>query len=313
MTITATDIDKRASYSSKPPWLKISKSVKNHEIFNSTYDIIKKHNITTVCQEAGCPNINECWSKSHATFMIMGDVCTRRCTFCNVQTGKPTPLDIFEPVKIAKVVAQLQLRHVVITSVDRDDLDDGGASHIASTIRAVRYRNPDTTIEVLTPDFLRKPDSAIRDVISAKPEVFNHNIETVPRLYRDIRPGSRYFHSLRLLQQARELDEKVFTKSGLMVGLGETKNEVIQVMDDLRSANVDFLTIGQYLRPTPKHHEVYRYVTPDEFSYFEEVAINKGFLMVSSSPFTRSSYHADEDFIKIKKLRYTRQKPEHIK
>jgi lipoic acid synthetase len=258
-----------------------------------------------VCEEAGCPNIGECWEKKHATFMIMGDTCTRACAFCNVKTGLPGVLDPSEPEHVGEATAKLGLSHVVITSVDRDDLADGGAQHFAETIRAVRAHCPQTTIEVLTPDFLRK-DGAEELVVKAKPDVFNHNLETVPSLYLTVRPGARYFQSLRLLQRAKELDPSMFTKSGIMVGLGEERNEVLQVMDDLRSAGVDFLTIGQYLQPSRKHHEVVRFVTPDEFKSYETIAYAKGFLMVSSSPLTRSSHHAGDDFARLKAARSAR-------
>ena len=267
-----------------------------------TKEIINKKNLHTVCQEANCPNISECWGKKHATFLIMGDTCTRACAFCNVKTGKPTFLDSLEPIKIAKATKDLKLKHVVITSVDRDDLDDGGANHFSKVIEETRKINPNTTIEVLTPDFLRKGDS-YKKVVEAKPDVFNHNIETVPSLYRAVRPGSRYFASVNLLKIVKETNKRIFTKSGIMLGLGEKKDEVIQVMDDLLFANVDFLTIAQYLQPTPKHHPLERYVHPDEFNELKELALSKGFLIVASSPLTRSSYHADEDFSKMKKLR----------
>jgi len=255
-----------------------------------------------VCEEAGCPNIGECWEKKHATFMIMGDTCTRACAFCNVKTGLPGALDPNEPSHVADATAKLGLAHIVVTSVDRDDLPDGGARHFAETIRAIRKRCPQTTIEVLTPDFLRK-DGALEIVVEAKPDVFNHNLETVPSLYLTVRPGARYFHSLRLLQRVKELDPAMFTKSGVMVGLGEERNEVLQVMDDMRSAQVDFLTVGQYLQPTRKHHEVKRFVPPDEFKSLETIAYTKGFLMVASSPLTRSSHHAGEDFARLKAAR----------
>ncbi len=259
-----------------------------------------------MCEEAGCPNIGECWSKKHATMMIMGDTCTRACAFCNVRTGKPEPLDPQEPENVATAVAKLGLNHVVITSVDRDDLDDGGACHIAATILAIRDASPGTTIEVLTPDFLRK-DGALEAVVEARPDVFNHNFETVPSKYLTVRPGARYYHSMRLLERVKELDASMFTKSGMMVGLGETRNEVLQVMDDLRVADVDFLTIGQYLQPTKKHHAVERFVTPEEFKSFETTAYSKGFLMVSSSPLTRSSHHAGEDFARLRTAREAQQ------
>ncbi len=274
------------------------------EIFNETASITKKYNLNTVCVEAACPNIAECWQKKHATFMILGSVCTRACDFCNVKTGKPDLLDPHEPEKIGKAVKELNLRHIVITSVDRDDLEDGGAEHFAQTIFEIRKLCQNTTIEILTPDFLKKDEKLSIEVIAeANPDVFNHNIETVPSLYNRIRPGARYFNSLYLLKKIKSLKPKIFTKSGLMVGLGETKEEVLQVMDDLRSAEVDFLTIGQYLRPTPKHAEVKRYVTEEEFEYYKRMAYIKGFLMVSSSALTRSSYHADEDFIHLQVAR----------
>jgi lipoic acid synthetase len=263
---------------------------------------VRAHKLVTVCEEAGCPNIGECWEKKHATFMIMGDTCTRACAFCNVKTGLPGALDADEPDHVAQATARLGLAHIVVTSVDRDDLADGGAEHFARTIRAIRAACPQTTIEVLTPDFLRK-DGAAEIVVAARPDVFNHNLETVPSLYLTVRPGARYFQSLRLLQHVKEIDAAMFTKSGIMVGLGEQRNEVLQVMDDLRSANVDFLTIGQYLQPTRKHHAVARFITPDEFKSYETIAYAKGFLMVSASPLTRSSHHAGEDFAKLKAAR----------
>ncbi|MCJ8309021.1 MAG: lipoyl synthase [Rhizobiaceae bacterium] len=284
----------------KPEWIRVRAS--SSPVFKETQDIVKENNLVTVCEEAGCPNIGECWSKKHATMMIMGDTCTRACAFCNVRTGKPEALDQSEPENVAKAVAKLDLNHVVITSVDRDDLDDGGAQHIADTILAIRAASPRTTIEVLTPDFLRK-DGALEIVVKAKPDVFNHNIETVPGHYLTVRPGARYYHSIRLLERVKELDPTMFTKSGLMVGFGETRNEVLQLMDDLRTANVDFLTIGQYLQPTRKHHKIDRFITPDEFKSYETSAYAKGFLLVSSSPLTRSSYHADEDFARLREAR----------
>ncbi len=284
----------------RPDWIRVR--APSSEGYFKTREIIRTHGLTTVCQEAGCPNAGECWAQGHATFMVMGETCTRACSFCNVATGKPDALDAFEPAKVADAVQKLGLSHVVVTSVDRDDLEDGGAEHISRTIRAIRRKTPLTTIEVLTPDFLRK-DGALEVVVEARPDVFNHNLETVPGLYQEVRPGARYFHSLRLLQQVKELDPTIFTKSGIMVGLGETRTQVLQVMDDMRSANVDFLTIGQYLQPTKKHHAVERYATPDEFLAYEKSAYAKGFLMVSASPLTRSSYHAGDDF---KKLRETR-------
>ena len=284
----------------KPSWIR--SKITNSHIFFKTKEIVNKNKLTTVCQEANCPNITECWSKKHATFMIMGDTCTRACAFCDVKTGKPTNLDIFEPYKISNAVEKLKLKHVVITSVDRDDLDDGGANHFFKVIVAIREKNSNTSIEVLTPDFLRKGD-AFKKVLEAEPDVFNHNIETVPRLYLKVRPGARYFASLNLLKKAREFNKKVFTKSGIMVGLGENKDEIIQVMDDLRSADVDFLTIGQYLQPSTKHYALDRYYNPSEFKELENIAKTKGFLLVSSSPLTRSSYHADEDFKKLQDAR----------
>ena len=284
----------------KPEWIRSRLS--NSQEFFLTKTIVNQHKLKTVCQEANCPNITECWSKRHATFLIMGDICTRACAFCDVITGKPKKLDPLEPFKIATAVKKLNLRHSVITSVDRDDLNDGGAKHFHDVIIETRKYNPNTTIEVLTPDFLRKGDS-YKKVIEAKPDVFNHNIETVPGLYRKVRPGSRYFASLELLKNAKKNDKKIFTKSGLMVGLGEVKNEIIQVMDDLRSAEVDFLTIGQYLQPSIKHHPLNRYYKPDEFSELKSIAESKGFLLVSSSPLTRSSYHADEDFAILQRNR----------
>mgnify|MGYP001255660432 CR=1 FL=1 len=284
----------------KPQWIR-TKIIDTKNYFQ-TKKLINEKKLHTVCQEASCPNISECWSKKHATFMIMGDTCTRACSFCNVKTGKPGFLDSFEPLKIAQATKELKLKHVVITSVDRDDLKDGGASHFSKVILETRKINKDTTIEVLTPDFLRKGE-AYKKVVNANPDVFNHNIETVPRLYRSVRPGARYFASINLLKSVKEINKKIFTKSGIMLGLGETKNEVVQVMDDLIDANVDFLTIGQYLQPTTKHFPLNRYVHPDEFKEFKELAMSKGFLIVASSPLTRSSYHADEDFFKMKKLR----------
>ena len=284
----------------KPKWIR-TKIIDTKEYFK-TKEIINKKKLHTVCQEASCPNISECWSNKHATFMIMGDTCTRACSFCNVKTGKPTFLDPLEPNKIAIATRELNLKHVVITSVDRDDLEDGGAEHFSKVIKEIRKTNLDTTIEVLTPDFLRKRDS-YKKVVNANPDVFNHNIETVPSLYRKVRPVSRYFTSIDLLKSTKQINNKVFTKSGIMMGLGETKDEVLQVMDDLLSANVDFLTIGQYLQPTTKHYPLNRYVHPDEFDELKELALTKGFLMVASSPLTRSSYHADEDFSKMKKKR----------
>ena len=284
----------------KPNWIR-SKLTNSREFF-LTKSIVNQNNLVTVCQEANCPNITECWSKRHATFMIMGDTCTRACAFCDVKTGKPNKLDPLEPKKISLAVKKLNLRHVVITSVDRDDLEDGGSNHFYETITETRKENPRTTIEVLTPDFLRK-GNAFKKVLDAKPDVFNHNIETVPSLYLKVRPGSRYFSSLELLKNAKITDENIFTKSGIMVGMGESKDEILQVMDDLRSAKVDFLTIGQYLQPSVKHFPLIRYYDPKEFKNLEIIAKAKGFLLVSSSPLTRSSYHADEDFDLLKKNR----------
>ncbi len=284
----------------KPIWIK-SKLTNTQEFF-LTKSVVNQYKLKTVCEEANCPNITECWSKRHATFLIMGDTCTRACAFCNVITGKPNKLDPNEPIKISFAVKKLNLKHAVITSVDRDDLDDGGAHHFYEVIVETKKNNPGTTIEVLTPDFLRKGNSFVK-VVNAKPDVFNHNIETVPGLYKKVRPGSRYFASLELLKNVKKIDKNIFTKSGLMVGLGENKDEIVQVMDDLRTAEVDFLTIGQYLQPTVKHHPLDRYYNPQEFIELYNIARSKGFLMVSSSPLTRSSYHADEDFNKLKKLR----------
>jgi len=284
----------------KPSWIRVK--APGPGAFEETKKIVDAGGLHTVCQEASCPNIGECWAVRHATFLIMGDTCTRACAFCNVKTGLPGPLDAAEPEKVADATAKLELKHVVVTSVDRDDLPDGGAAHFAETISAIRRRSPGTTIEVLTPDFLRK-DGAVELVVKAKPDVFNHNLETVPSLYLTVRPGARYFHSIRLLQQVKEIDPTIFTKSGIMVGLGEERNEVLQVMDDLRSAEVDFLTVGQYLQPSRKHHEVVRYVPPNEFDGLKSVAFAKGFLMVSSSPLTRSSHHAGEDFALLKAAR----------
>jgi lipoic acid synthetase len=265
---------------------------------------MREHKLVTVCEEAGCPNVGECWSQGHATMMIMGEVCTRACTFCNIATGKPPEaLDVFEPGRVADAVKKLGLNHVVITSVDRDDVEDGGAEHFAQTIRAVRRQSPNTTIEILTPDFIRCDESVLKIVVDAKPDVFNHNLETVPGLYPEVRPGARYFHSLRLLQRVKELDPTMFTKSGIMVGLGEDRQSVIQVMEDMRAADIDFLTIGQYLQPTPKHHVLDRFVTPEEFAAYEKAAFGKGFLMVSATPLTRSSYHAGEDFARLRDAR----------
>jgi len=284
----------------KPDWIRVK--APGSPVYNETRKIMRDNGLHTVCEEAGCPNIGECWSKKHATMMIMGDTCTRACAFCNVRTGQPGPLDQAEPTNVGRAVAKLGLNHVVITSVDRDDLDDGGAEHFAETIRQIRSQSPGTTIEVLTPDFLRK-DGALKVVINARPDVFNHNLETVPSNYLSVRPGARYFHSLRLLQQAKEIDPAMFTKSGIMVGLGERRDEVLQLMDDLRAADVDFLTIGQYLQPTRKHAAVDRFVTPDEFKAYERMAYGKGFLLVASTPLTRSSYHAGDDFARLRAAR----------
>jgi len=284
----------------KPEWIRSKLS--NSKEFFLTKTIVNKNNLVTVCQEANCPNITECWSKRHATFMIMGDTCTRACAFCDVKTGKPGKLDELEPIKISQAVKKLNLKHVVITSVDRDDLHDGGSNHFFEVISQTRKTNPNTTIEVLTPDFLRKGDS-YKKVLEANPDVFNHNIETVPSLYLKVRPGSRYFASLELLKNAKKINKKVFTKSGIMVGLGETKDEILQVMDDLKTADVDFLTIGQYLQPSVKHFPLDRYYKPQEFEELGDIAKAKGFLLVSSSPLTRSSYHADEDFAKLQQNR----------
>ena len=287
----------------KPDWIRVR--APGSPGFSQTRDIVREHGLVTVCEEAGCPNIGECWDKKHATFMIMGDTCTRACAFCNVRTGLPGALDVAEPDHVGDAVAKLGLHHVVVTSVDRDDLPDGGAGHFAATIRAIRRFAPGTTIEVLTPDFLRKP-GALEVVVEAKPDVFNHNLETVPSLYLSVRPGARYFHSLRLLQRVKDLDPEIFTKSGLMVGLGEERTEVLQVMDDMRSAEVDFLTIGQYLQPTRKHHPVKSFVTPQAFEAYETVANAKGFLVVSASPLTRSSHHAGDDFRRLQAARRER-------
>jgi len=284
----------------KPDWIRVR--APTSPVYAETQEIVRSNKLVTVCEEAGCPNIGECWSKKHATFMIMGDTCTRACAFCNVRTGLPGALDPDEPRRVGEAVAKLGLHHVVITSVDRDDLDDGGAEHFARTIRAIRELSPDTTIEILTPDFLRK-EGALEVVVAAKPDVFNHNLECVPSLYLTVRPGARYFHSIRVLQRVKELDPSIFTKSGIMVGLGEERNEVIQLMDDLRTADVDFITIGQYLQPTRKHHPIVRFVTPDEFKGYESVAYARGFLMVSASPLTRSSHHAGEDFERLRAAR----------
>lgn len=284
----------------KPDWIRVKAPVSKQ--YQETHAIARQFKLNTVCEEAACPNIGECWARKHATFMILGDVCTRACAFCNIKTGRPDQLDPHEPERVAKAIALMGLTHAVITSVDRDDLQDGGAEHFAQVIGEIRARSPQTTIEILTPDFLRK-DGALEIVVRAKPDVYNHNLETVPRLYPTVRPGARYFHSLRLLQRVKEIDPTIFTKSGIMVGLGEESHEVHQVMDDLRSARVDFLTIGQYLQPTPKHHPVLSYVTPEEFDQYASMARGKGFLMVSASPLTRSSYHAEEDFQKLRQAR----------
>ena len=284
----------------KPAWIRVKAPVSRE--YTQTHRIVREHGLHTVCEEAGCPNIGECWTKRHATFMIMGDTCTRACAFCNVKTGVPRGLDAHEPESVARAIATLGLEHAVVTSVDRDDLPDGGAAHFGATINAIRTAAPQTTVEVLTPDFLRK-DGALEVVVAAQPDVFNHNLETVPSLYLTIRPGARYFHSLRLLQRAKELDPALFTKSGIMLGLGERRDEVMQVMDDLRSAGVDFLTIGQYLQPTLKHAPVQAFVPPEEFSAYATIAKAKGFLLVAASPLTRSSYHAGEDFARLRAAR----------
>ena len=292
--------NKETSQIKKPDWLRVR--VSGSKKFLETKKILSESKIVTVCEEANCPNISECWQKNHATFMIMGDTCTRACAFCNVKTGLPDKLDVFEPYKISQAVKKMNLSHVVITSVDRDDLDDGGAEHFAKTINAIRKTSPETTVEILTPDFLKKED-ALEKILKDYPDVFNHNLETVPRLYLSIRPGARYFNSLRLLNDVKDKNPNIFTKSGLMLGLGEKKNEIMQVMDDLRAAKVDFLTLGQYLQPTKKHAPVAKYVTPDEFNTYKIIAESKGFLMVSSSPLTRSSHHAEEDFKVLKQNR----------
>ena len=287
----------------KPAWIRVK--APTSRAYHETRRVIRENNLATVCEEAACPNIGECWEKKHATMMIMGEICTRACAFCNVATGKPGALDPFEPTNVGRAVATLGLEHVVVTSVDRDDLDDGGAGHFAKVIRAIREAAPGATVEVLTPDFLRKQGAA-EVVVAARPDVFNHNLETVPRLYAEVRPGARYFQSLRLLDRVKQLDPALFTKSGMMVGLGETEVEVLQVMDDLRSAEVDFLTIGQYLQPTPKHRTVDRFVTPAEFEHYKTLALGKGFLLVSASPLTRSSYHAGDDFRRLRAAREAR-------
>lgn len=292
----------------KPSWIraKAPGAGQDAEIYAETKKIIQDNNLVTVCEEAACPNIGECWSQRHATMMIMGEICTRACAFCNVSTGLPLALDAGEPARVADAVAKLGLHHIVITSVDRDDLDDGGAQHFADTIYAIRATSPETSIEILTPDFLRK-EGALEIVVEAQPDVFNHNLETTPRLYLNIRPGARYFHSMRLLQRVKEIDPTIFTKSGIMVGLGESREEVMQVMDDMRSAYIDFITIGQYLQPTRKHAPIDRFVTPEEFQSYATMARAKGFLMVSATPLTRSSHHADEDFAKLKAAREAQQ------
>ncbi len=287
----------------KPDWIRVKAPTSKGYL--ETRNIVKSNNLVTVCEEAGCPNIGSCWQQKHASFMIMGEICTRACAFCNVATGRPNALDLNEPENVARAVRQMELKHVVVTSVDRDDLADGGAQHFVDTITAIREASPRTTIEILTPDFLRK-EGALEKVVSARPDVFNHNLETVPSNYLTVRPGARYFHSIRLLQRVKELDPTMFTKSGIMVGLGEERNEVLQLMEDLRVADVDFLTIGQYLQPTKKHHRVVSFVTPDEFKSYETIAYAKGFLMVSASPLTRSSHHAGDDFAKLQAARAAR-------
>ncbi len=285
----------------KPDWIRVKAPVSQG--YKDTRDILRTHKLSTVCEEAACPNVGECWSQGHATMMIMGEICTRGCSFCNIATGRPDALDVFEPGRVADAVKKLGLNHVVITSVDRDDLEDGGAEHFAQTIRAIRHQSPETTIEILTPDFLKCSHEVVEVVVKAKPDVFNHNLETVPGLYPSVRPGARYFHSLRLLQRVKQMDPSMFTKSGIMVGLGEDRQSVMQVMDDMRAAGIDFLTIGQYLQPTPKHHKVDRFVTPEEFKAYETAAYGKGFLMVSATPLTRSSYHAGDDFARLRAAR----------
>ena len=285
----------------KPDWIRVT--APNSKEYEATRDLMRKNNLNTVCEEAACPNIGECWKKKHATVMILGSTCTRACAFCNIKTGRPDLLDPHEPENLAVAVQGMGLSHVVVTSVDRDDLPDGGAEHFARCINRIHETSPGTTVEVLTPDVLRAEKGSLEKVVAAKPEVYNHNTETVPRLYKTIRPGARYFHSLYLLKRVKELDPQMFTKSGIMVGLGETKDEVLQVMDDLRAAEVDFITIGQYLQPTPKHAPVDRFVTPEEFKYYERIAKAKGFLMVAASPLTRSSYHAGDDFKKMQENR----------
>ena len=285
----------------KPAWIRVK--APNHPVYFETKKLLRTKSLHTVCEEAACPNIGECWSKRHATVMILGDTCTRACAFCNVKTGAPKAVDDGEPEHLADVVETMALEHVVITSVDRDDLADGGSSQFVRCIEAIRARRPQTTIEILTPDFLRKPGRVVDAIVDARPDVYNHNLETVPRLYRTVRPGARYFHSLRLLDRVKERDPSMFTKSGIMVGLGEEKREVLQVMDDMRSAGIDFLTIGQYLQPTPRHHKVERFVEPAEFDAYARAARAKGFLMVSASPLTRSSYHAGDDFAQLREAR----------
>ena len=295
------------SYSiKKPDWLKVK--APSSDNWKNIKKLMNSKSLITVCEEAACPNIGECWSKKHATMMILGDICTRACAFCNIKTGNPFPVDIFEPIRVAEAVFEMNLEHVVITSVDRDDLDDGGATQFANTIKEIRKKCPSTTIEILTPDFRNKSNS-LDAIILSKPDVFNHNLETVPSLYNEVRPGARYFTSLKLLNDAKQLMPKVFTKSGIMVGLGEIKKEVLQVMDDLRAADVDFLTIGQYLQPTPRHYPIKNFITPEEFNFYKKHALGKGFLMVSASPLTRSSYHASEDFQKLKKIRNQTSSP----
>ncbi len=296
-----TPIKEHANRAPKPPWLRVK--APNSPEYHATRKLMRSHKLNTVCEEAACPNIGQCWSQGHATVMILGSVCTRACAFCNIATGRPDQLDPHEPEELARAVESLGLTHMVITSVDRDDLADGGAGQFVRCIECLRETTPDTTIEVLTPDF-RNKKGALKAVIAAKPDVFNHNLETVPRLYTEVRPGARYFHSLRLLDQAKALDPNMFTKSGVMVGLGEERREILQVMDDLRSANVDFITIGQYLQPTPRHHEVIRFITPDEFKDYERLAYAKGFLMVSATPLTRSSYFAGDDFARLRANRH---------
>tara|TARA_Y100001970_G_scaffold294183_1_gene448092 strand:- start:13978 stop:14928 length:951 start_codon:yes stop_codon:yes gene_type:complete len=300
---TVTPIKKQGQIKSKPEWLRVRAPTSPE--YHATRKLMRHHKLNTVCEEAACPNIGECWSKNHATVMILGSVCTRACAFCNVKTGKPDLLNPHEPEELARAVGGLGLKHMVITSVDRDDLSDGGAGHFAKCIQKVRATSPDTTIEVLTPDFRNKVN-ALEKVIDAKPDVYNHNLETVPRLYTSVRPGARYFHSLKLLNNVKQKDQSIFTKSGIMVGLGEEKSEIYQVMDDLRSADVDFITIGQYLQPTSRHHPIIRFMPPDEFNELERMAYAKGFLMVSASPLTRSSHHAGEDFAKLKVARAKR-------